>query len=311
MLIAICLAAGLQWPQSGLVFPACGIVILLTFCSLFVLPGMRWSAVQYAQPRHALNVFTVFAVIASLSWAFLFFEMISAAPIAERVGWITVTIAFISIGTTTFALLPRASGIYCFNLALALWLTIWAEDLTMPMATKLLLPLFGIMVHQATVRTYNQFRSHLVADWTLRRHQAQRQAEEAEASARKAREMVEAHMREEAAERAARTQAEEQRAAIAEQKRKGTIEIADHYERSVVAHRIDLEDVVGSLVDAIERINKAGAAVRSSAETMLDLAANSTEATRSVAASTESLSVTADDIGSQVQQQRAAARRLR
>ena len=65
--------------------------------------------------------------------------------------------------------------------------------------------------------------------------------------------------------------------------------------------------MVGSLVSAIDRIHSAGTAVRSSADQMLGLAADSTDATQAVAHSTEQLSIAADDIGGQVQLQRTAA----
>ena len=307
MLIAICFASAYRWTNSGPIFAIAGLTFLAMLASLLLLPRMRWTLIRYKSVKQEIRAFTLFALWASFVWGLLFHHMISYAPADEKIGWITISIGFISVGTTIFSLLPHASAVYCFNLTLILWLTISTEHLPMPIATRLMLPIFGIMIHQANLRTFGQFRSHLAADWTLRRHQDQHLVEEIETREREAAEKARTRQREEDAERAARAQADAQRTALAEQKRQNTIAIADHYERSVVAHAVELEDLVGSLVGAIDRINRAGAAVRLSADTMLGLAADSNEATQAVAASTERLSVAAEDIGGQVQQQRGAA----
>ncbi|GEM_PF-1756790 len=303
LLIGICFWSALHWPQThGVLVTAIGMA-LLNISGIVTLPRMRWTRLSYASRGQELQAFTLFATVSSLGWAILFAQMVLFAPPEQRIGWLTLYIALIAIGTTTFALLPLASRIYCFTLGGVLSVTVLFEPLAMPLAAKLLLPVFTIMIHQSNMRSYRQFRSYLTAEWTLRRHQEERQAEEADARRREAAEQAEARQREDAAQQAAR----EHRAAMEQQRRQGTMEIADRYERSVVAHALDLEDVVHSLVSAIERIDHAGAAVRSSADTMLGLAANSTDATQAVADSTDRLSIATDDIGGQVEQQRAAA----
>ena len=307
LVTGICVLSSFRWPNGQFIPITASLVTLALLAGLFLLPRARFSRIRYAGPKPELRAYTVFAVLASMGWAFLFHQMIYCAPDGEKIGWITVAIGFTSIGTTVFALLPWASAIYAFNLTLVILLTIWSEHLAMPMATKLMLPLFGFMIHQQNMRTFRQFRSHLTAAWTLRRHEEQRHAEEAKAREREAIEATEQRRREAEAERDARVQVEAQRALLAEQRHEGMMALADHYERSVAAHAQELEEVVGSLVGAIERINLAGAAVRSSTDTMLGLASDSTEATQAVADSTEQLSIAADDIGGQVEQQRSAA----
>lgn len=307
MVAGMCVMSAFGWPYGRFVPITASVVTVIMLAGYFLLPRTRFTRIRYASPQQELNAYTGFAVVSSIAWAFLFHQMIFCAPNGEKIGWITVAIGFISIGTTVFALLPRASAIYSFNLTLVVLLAIWSEHLAMPVATKLMLPLFGYMIHQQNMRTFRQFHSHLMADWTLRRHQEQRHAEEADAREREAIEAAEQRRREAEAERGARIRVEAQRALLAEQRHKGMMALADHYERSVAAHAQELEEVVGSLVGAIERINRAGAAVRSSTDTMLGLASDSTDATQAVADSTERLSVAADDIGGQVEQQRSAA----
>lgn len=307
MVTGICLFTSWNWAEGNFIPLTVSIVTLILLSGIVLLPRTRWTQVRYATARQELAAYTGFAVAASLAWAFLFHQMIFFAPGGEKMGWITVAIGFISIGTTVFALLPRACAIYSFNVTFVIWLTVLSEHLAMPFATKLILPLFGYMVYQQNMRTFRQFRSHLTADWSLRRHQEQRHAEEVAAREREAIAAAKHRQREAETERAARTQADAQRTQLEVQRREGTLAIADHYERSVAAHAQELDAVVGSLVGAIERINGAGVAVRSSADTMLGLAADSTEATQAVAASTERLSFAADDIGGQVEQQRGAA----
>ncbi|MBO9576854.1 MAG: hypothetical protein J7494_14060 [Sphingobium sp.] len=307
LVTSICFLAGWRWPAADLIPFIASAVTLILIAGALLLPRTRWSRIRYAGARQELDAYTGFAIVSSLAWAFLFHQMIYFAPDGEKMGWITVTIGFISISTTVFALLPRASAIYSFNITLIVWLTVWSERLAMPVATKLMLPLFGYMIYQQNMRTFRQFRSHLTAAWTLRRHQEQRLAEEEEAREREAIKAADMRRREAETERAARAQADAQRAQLERMRREGTLAIADHYERSVAAHAQELEAVVGSLVGAIQRINGAGAAVRSSTDAMLGLAADSTEATQAVADSTERLSFAADDIGGQVELQRSAA----
>ncbi|HZV57643.1 MAG TPA: methyl-accepting chemotaxis protein [Sphingobium sp.] len=303
LLIGICVWSMLHWPETHGALATAITMALINISSIFTLPRMRWTRLSYAGRAEELRAFTLFATVSSLGWALLFAQMVLFAPLEQRIGWLTLYIALIAIGTTTFALLPLASRIYCFTLGSVLSITVLLEPLDMPLAAKLLLPVFTIMIYQCNMRSYRQFRSHLAAEWTLRRHQEERQAHDAEVRRREIAEQTEARLREEAAQQAAR----EHRAAMEQQRRQGTMEIADRYERSVVAHALELEDVVQSLVSAIERIDHAGAAVRSSADTMLSLAADSTDATQAVADSTDQLSVATDDIGGQVEQQRAAA----
>jgi methyl-accepting chemotaxis protein len=178
----------------------------------------------------------------------------------------------------------------------ALTLTLLFAHNVVPPGNRFVQPVFFFMVVQINLRIFAQVRSHLVATWSLRAHQAQREIELARAHQREAAELAQTRLRE-----------EQRQCEMEDQKRKGTMEIAENYERSVVAHRLDLEEVVDRLVATIERINRAGTAVRSSADSMLGLAADSTEATQAVALSTERLSIAAEDIGGQVEQQRSAA----
>ncbi len=221
-------------------------------------------------------------------------------PANERLGWVTLEFGLACIGMTVFGFVPLAGAIYALNLLLALMFVLLFAHNIVPPGNRFVQPIFFFMVVQINLRIFSQVRSHLVATWSLRAHQTQREIELARAHEREATELAQTHLREE------RRQRE-----MEEQKRKGTLQIADHYEQSVAAHAQELEEVVGSLVGAIERINRAGAAVRSSADAMLGLAADSTEATKAVALSTDRLSIAAEDIGGQVEQQRARRQRSR
>ncbi|MBO9575933.1 MAG: hypothetical protein J7494_09375 [Sphingobium sp.] len=304
LLVAIiCMTCARNWPGAPwITLTAVGALSQLVLSAL-LLPRSPWGRIRYDNVRQELNALLFYALTASAIWAMLFAQMIAFAPVNDRIGWITLDVAFIAIGTTTFALVPRACRFYCAVLTVALSATMLFEPLAMPIATKLLVPVFGFMIHQGNRNTFRQFRSHLVASWTLQRHQEERETLNAETRQREAAERELARQRDEEMRRVAR----EQRMMMEEHRRQGTLEIADRYERSVVAHALELEDVVGSLVSAIDRIHHAGVAVRSSADTMLGLAADSTDATQAVADSTDRLSVAADDIGGQVQQQRTAA----
>jgi len=293
---AICLFSAWRWPQGLVLMPFILLQVLLALSLPFLLPRLSGAWTASAAAVREMRAVTILAGVMSLGWALVLTGMILFSPADERLGWVTLEFGLACIGMTVFGFVPLAGAVYALNLLLALVLTLLFAHDVLPTGNRFVQPVFFFMVVQINLRIFGRVHSHLVATWSLRAHQAQREIELARAHEREATELAQTHLREE------RRQRE-----MDEQKRKSTLQIADQYERSVAAHAQELEAVVGSLVGAIERINHAGSAVRSSAEAMLGLAADSTEATKAVALSTERLSVAAADIGGQVEQQRSAA----
>jgi len=293
---AICVFSASRWPHGLSLVPFILLQVLLALSAPILMTRLSRAWARSPAPIRDMRAIAVLAGIMSLGWALVLTGMILFSPANERLGWVTLEFGLACIGMTVFGFVPLAGAIYAFNLLLALVLAfVFAHDIVPP-GNRFVQPIFFFMVVQINLRIFSQVHSHLVATWSLRAHQAQREIELAKAHEREAADRAQAHLRDE------RRQRE-----MEEQKRKGTLEIAENYERSVVAHRLELEEVVERLVATIERINRAGAAVRSSADSMLGLAADSTEATQAVALSTERLSVAAEDIGGQVEQQRSAA----
>jgi methyl-accepting chemotaxis protein len=292
----ICIFSAWRWPHGAALIPFILLQVLLALSAPFLLIRLSRVWTRSAAPVREMRAIAVLAGIMSLGWALVLTGMILFSPANERLGWVTLEFGLACIGMTVFGFVPLAGAVYALNLLLALALTLLFAHNVVPPGNRFVQPIFFFMVVQINLRIFGQVHSHLVATWSLRAHQAQREIELARTHEREAAELAQTHLREEQRQRE-----------MEEQKRNGTLQIADHYEQSVAAHAQELEEVVGSLVGAIERINHAGAAVRSSAEAMLGLAADSTEATKAVALSTDRLSVAAEDIGGQVEQQRAAA----
>lgn len=293
---AICAFSASRWPHGAVLVPFILLQVLLALSAPILMTRLSRVGIKSPAPVRDMRAIAVVAGIMSLGWALILTGMVLFSPANERLGWVTLEFGLACIGMTVFGFVPLAGAIYAFNLLLALVLAlVFAHDIVPP-GNRFVQPIFFFMVVQINLRIFGQVHSHLVASWSLRAHQAQREIELAKAHEREAADLAQAHLRDE------RRQRE-----MEEQKRKGTLQIADHYERSVATHAQEVEEVVHSLVGAIERINHAGTAVRSSAEAVLGLAADSTEATQAVAVSTERLSIAAEDIGGQVEQQRAAA----
>ncbi|MEZ5655221.1 MAG: methyl-accepting chemotaxis protein [Sphingobium sp.] len=266
--------------------------VVTAIAAQFLIPFGRHSRIQYHTVAGCFQAFTVYTFCISLGWGLLFTIASQGSDVAEQMILLATHVGVICVGGLTFAMIPRASLVYIFNIGLLAQihiLSISGADLWLLNALVLL---FSFMLAQAYMQMAKQFVERMKFD--MERRDAERRIAEAE------RQEIE---RASAAELAARMQRERDRERAMAERQAAMVALATRYEESVAALAEHLDEAINALGFATENISSINAQARDKAQRVLDLAISTTDAVESVAHATGLLNDAAANIASEAEEQ--------
>lgn len=266
--------------------------ILIALAAQLLLPFTRLSRVQYRSVGACFRAFTIYTFCISLGWGLQFTIASHGSNVAAQMMLLAIHVGVICVGGLTFAMIPRASLVYIFNLGLLAELHIFSVSVSELWPLNALVMLFSVMLAQAYLQMAEQFIGRMKSD--MERRDAERRIAEAER-----------HEIERSAEAAlaARTQREQDRERAMAERQAAMVALATHYEESVAALTQHLDETVNALATTTENISGINARARDKAQHVLALATGTTDAVESVAQATGALNQAAAEIASEADEQ--------
>lgn len=268
--------------------------ISIAVAAQFLMPFTRFSRVQYRSVAACFHAFTTYTFCISLGWGLLFVTASHGADIDQQMVLLATHVGVICVGGLTFAMIPRASLVYIFNLCLLAEVHIFAvgaEGHSLWLLNALVL-LFSAMLAQAYLQMAKAFVERMKSD--MERREAERRMAEAE---------LQEIERSSAAALAARAQREKDRERAMAERQAAMVTLATRYEESVAALAEHLDEAIGALALATGNISSLNANARDKAQHVLDLATSTTDAVESVAQATGALNQSAAEISTEVDEQ--------
>tara|TARA_R110000782_G_scaffold78293_3_gene155939 strand:- start:142898 stop:144490 length:1593 start_codon:yes stop_codon:yes gene_type:complete len=266
----------------------------------FLMPFSRFGRIQYKSVAACFRAFVIYTFCISLGWGLLFITASVGSDVAEKTALLAIHVGVICVGGLTFAMIPRASMVYLFNIGLLAQVHIvYDREQTMWLLNALVL-LFSLMLAQAYLQMARQFVDRMKAD--MERRDTERRMAEAE------RQEIE---RSAAAALAARAQREQDREHAMAERQKAMFALATHYEESVATVAQQLDEAINALALTTDNISTINARARDKAQHVLDLAISTTNAVQSVAEATGDLKQVAANIASEVEEQVAIGKAAR
>lgn len=258
----------------------------------FLTPFGRFCRIQYRSVAACFRAFTVYTFTISLGWGLLFTVASQGSDVAGQMMLLAIHVGVICVGGLTFAMIPRASMVYLFNIGLLAQIHIFTVSTTKLWLLNALALLFSFMLAQAYMQMAHQFIGRMKAD--MERRDAQKRAAEAE------RKEIE---RAAAAEIAERARQERDRERAMAERQAAMVELARRYEESVAALAQHLDEAISALAYATENISGINARARDKAQHVLDLAISTTNSVEAVARATGALNEAAANIASDAEEQ--------
>lgn len=264
----------------------------IALAAQFLMPFTRFSRVQYNSVAACFRAFTIYTFFISLGWGLLFVTASHGSGTEQKMVLLATHVGVICVGGLTFAMIPRASLVYIFNL----WLLAEVHIFSVPGGGLVLLAalvtLFSLMLAQAYLQMAKAFAERMQAD--MERRETERRMAEAE------RHEIE---RSAAAALAARAQREKDRERAMAERQAAMVTLATRYEESVAALAEHLDEAISALALATAHISDINANARAKAQHVLDLATSTTDAVESVADATGALNESAAAIAAEVDEQ--------
>lgn len=258
----------------------------------FFMPFSRLSRVQYRTVTSCFRAFMVYTFAISLGWGLLFTAASFGSTVAEKTTLVAIHVGVICVGGLTFAMIPRASLVYIFNLGLLAQVHITMDHSQTTWLLNGLVFLFSVMLAQAYIQMARQFVERMKSD--MERREAERRMAEAE------RQEIE---RSAAAALAARSQRDRDKERAMAERQDAMLALATHYEESVATVAQQLDEAINALAHTTDNISRINARARDKAQHVLELATSTTDAVQSVADATGALKQAAANIASEAEEQ--------
>lgn len=297
MVLAITIGSCFSNPvNSGWLWAITTMQIALAIAAQFLMPFTRFSRVQYRSVAACFRAFTIYTFFISLGWGLLFVTASQGADVDQKMVLLATHVGVICVGGLTFAMIPRASLVYIFNLCLLAEVHILSVAQGFHLSHLILLNalvlLFSVMLAQAYLQMAKAFVDRMKAD--MERRDTERRMAEAE------RQEIE---RTSAAALAARALREQDKERAMAERQAAMVTLATRYEESVAALAEHLDEAISALAIATENISDLNASAREKAQHVLDLATSTTDAVESVAHATGELNASAAEISTEVDEQ--------
>ncbi|MGD9810618.1 MAG: methyl-accepting chemotaxis protein [Sphingobium sp.] len=266
----------------------------------FLMPFTRLSRIRYRSVAACFRAFTAYTFAISMGWGMLFIAASYGGGTTEHMMMLAIHVGVICVGGLTFAMIPRASLVYIFNLGVLAQIHIMMVSPGKLWLLNALVALFSIMLAQAYIQMAHQFTERMKSD--MERRDAERRIAEAE------RQEIE---RSAAAALAVRAERERDRERAMAERQAAMVALATRYEESVAALAQHLDEAIMALATATENISGINARARDKAQRVLDLATSTTDSVEAVAQATGALNQAAADIASEVDVQVAIGKAAR
>jgi len=266
--------------------------ISIAVAAQFLMPFSKLGRVQYRTVARCFLAFTIYTFAISLGWGLLFTTASIGSNVAEKTTLLAIHVGVICVGGLTFAMIPRASLAYIFNLGVLAQVHITMNHSQTTWLLNALVLLFSLMLAQAYIQMARQFVGRMKSD--MERREAERRMAEAE------RQEIE---RSAAAALAARSQRDRDKERAMTERQDTMLALARHYEESVAAVAQQLDEAINALAHTTDNISSINTRARDKAQHVLDLATSTTEAVQSVADATGVLKQAAANIASEAEEQ--------
>lgn len=270
------------------------IQVCIAAAARFLLPFASDSRVHYATVGQSFCAFTVYTFLISLGWGLLLTVASWGSDTFQQMTLIGIHVGVVCIGGLTFAMIPRASMVYIFNIGLLAQVHLLVVSRTQLWLLGALILLFSLMLAQAYQQMARQFVERMRLDFERReteRRFAEAEKQEIERTAAAALE--------------ARLQRERDRERAMMERQQEMVALAEQYEKSVVALAHDADEAIGALAHATTMIGTINAQVRGKAQHVLDLATSTTGSVEAVARASGTLTQAAVSIASEAEKQAA------
>ncbi|MEO8722643.1 MAG: methyl-accepting chemotaxis protein [Sphingobium sp.] len=278
--------------NSGWVAFFVAMQVLLAIGAQLLLPYSRYSRVRYSSVKSQFRAVMCYTGLISLGWGCLLIAASADADPATQTMLLCIHVGVICVGGLTFAMIPHASLLYVFNLAMLCQLHIRMHHSHLSFLLNAVVLLFAVMLAQAYLQMAHQFIDHMRADAErLDTERRMAQAEKLEIE------------RASAAVLSARSQREKDRERVQSERQAAMISLAGRYEASVAALARQLDEALTALAHATENMGRLNSSARDNAQRVLDLAIGSTNAIQSVADSTDALKQAAASISAEADKQ--------
>ena len=278
--------------NSTLLWSLTAMQISIAIAAQFLMPFTRFSRVQYRSVAGCFKAFVIYTFCISLGWGLLFVTASHGSDTEQKMVLLATHVGVICVGGLTFAMIPRASLVYIFNLWLLAEVHIFSVSATKLVLLAALVTLFSMMLAQAYLQMAEAFVDRMKAD--MERREAERRMADAE------RQEIE---RSAAAALASRAQRERDRERAMAERQAAMVTLATRYEESVAALAEHLDEAITALAQATAHISDLNASARDKAQHVLDLATSTTDAVESVAHATGALNQSAAEIAAEADEQ--------
>lgn len=268
--------------------------VCIAAAARFLLPFTRDSRVSFSTVGHCFCAFTLYTFLISLGWGLLLAVASWGSDIYQQMTLIGVHVGVICIGGLTFAMIPRASMVYIFNISLLAQVHLLVISRTNLWLLGALILLFSLMLAQAYQQMAKQFVERMRLDFE--RREAERRFAEAE------KQEIE---RAAAAALEARLQRERDRERAMVERQQAMVAVAQQYEKSVASLAQHLDEAINALSHATATIGNINTQARDKAQHVLVLATRTTDSVEAVARATGALNQAAVEIASEAEQQTA------
>jgi methyl-accepting chemotaxis protein len=297
MVLAITIGTCFSNPVNGTwLWSLTAMQIGIALAAQFLMPFTRFSRISYRSVAACFRAFTIYTFCISLGWGLLFITASQGSGVDQKMVLLATHVGVICVGGLTFAMIPRASLVYIFNLCLLGEIHILSVSAGFAghrlVLLNALVLLFSIMLAQAYLQMAKAFVDRMKSD--MERRETERRMAEAE------RQEIE---RSSAAALAARAQREQDRERAMAERQAAMVVLATRYEESVAALAEHLDEAISALAQATEHISDLNASAREKAQHVLDLATSTTDAVESVAHATSALNDSAAEISTEVEEQ--------
>ncbi len=293
MVLAITIGTCFSNPVNGAwLWALTAMQIAIAIAAQFLMPFTRFSRIQYRSVAACFRAFTIYTFCISMGWGLLFVTASQGSDVDQKMVLLATHVGVICVGGLTFAMVPRASLVYIFNLCVMAEVHIFSVSANRLLLLNALVLLFSVMLAQAYLQMAKAFIDRMKAD--MERRDTERRMAEAE------RQEIE---RNSAAALAARAQREQDKERAMAERQAAMVMLATRYEESLAALAEHLDEAISALAKATENISGLNASAREKAQHVLDLATSTTDAVESVAHATGELNDSAAEISTEVDEQ--------
>ena len=138
--------------------------VLLAICAQLFLPYSRFTRVQYHSVKAQFRAVMCYTGLISIGWGCLFISAAYTADTPSQTMLLCVHVGVISVGGLTFAMIPRASLLYIFNLTILCLAHIYVHHDSMSGFLYAAIILFALMLSQAYIQMAGQFAARMRSD---------------------------------------------------------------------------------------------------------------------------------------------------